>query len=140
MPEIVGGCLCGSVRYTSEAEPVRTAVYHCPGCQKQASSAFSPLVAVPREGLCLEGQDLATFETVGQSGQPVTRRFCPKCGSAIVCQGSATPGLPWIKAGTLEDASWFEPQIHVWCSTAQPWVPIDEGSVPTFEKDPPLGP
>jgi hypothetical protein len=49
------------------------------------------------------------------------------------------PDLQWVKAGTLDDASWFVPQMHIWTSTAQPWVPIDE-SVPTFEKNPPLSP
>src|SRR5215213_10062878 len=44
MPNIVGGCLCGSVRYESEAEPVLTAACHCRHCQKQTSSAFSIFV------------------------------------------------------------------------------------------------
>ncbi len=139
MPEIVGGCLCGSVRYNSDAQPVMTAVCHCPDCQKQTSSAFSPLVGVPSESLHLEGQDLASYETVGESGQPVTRRFCPECGSGVVSYVAAMPDLQWVKAGTLDDASWFVPQMHIWTSTAQPWVPFDE-SVPTFEKNPPLSP
>ena len=37
MPKLEGGCLCGAVRYTSEAEPALTAVCHCPDCQKQTS-------------------------------------------------------------------------------------------------------
>ncbi len=140
MPEIIGGCLCGSVRYTSDAQPVMTAVCHCPDCQKQSSSAFSPLVGVPSESLHLEGEDLlASYETVGESGQPVTRRFCPGCGSGVVSYVAAMPDLQWVKAGTLDDASWFVPQMHIWTSTAQTWVPIDE-SVPTFEKNPPLSP
>jgi len=48
MTNIVGGCLCGAVRYESEAEPVLTAVCHCRDCQKQTSSAFSVLVALPK--------------------------------------------------------------------------------------------
>ncbi len=139
MPEIVGGCLCGSVRYNSEAEPALTTVCHCPDCQKQTSSAFAPLVAVPRGSLNLEGQGLAPYETVRKSGQPVNRRFCPECGSALVIEVTVVPNLQWIQAGTLDDASWFEPQMHIWTSTAQAWVPIDE-AVPTFEKNPPLGP
>lgn len=136
-PKISGGCLCGAVRYASEAEPVVMAVCHCPHCQKQTSSAFSMLVAVPRETLRLEG-DLAAFEDVGESGQPMTRRFCPGCGSAIVSDPAVTPDLAWIKAGTLDDPSWFEPQMHIWRDTAQPWVSIDD-SVPGFGKNPPPG-
>ena len=135
---IAGGCLCGAVRYTSEAEPVVSLVCHCPHCQKQTSSAFSMLVAVPMGTLRLEGRDLAAFEDVGESGQPVTRRFCPECGSAIVSDVAATPDLAWIKAGTMDDTSWFQPQMHIWCESAQPWVKIDD-SLPRFERNPPPG-
>ena len=55
MPNIVGGCLCGAVRYESEAEPVLTAVCHCRDCQKQTSSAFSVLVVLPKDNLRTEG-------------------------------------------------------------------------------------
>ena len=138
MPKLEGGCLCGAVRYASEAEPALTAVCHCPDCQKQTSSAFSVLVAVPKGTLRLEGRDLAAYEGVGESGQPVTSRFCPRCGSPIVSHVSATPDLEWIKAGTLDDLSWYEPQMHIWCDTTQPWVRIDQ-ECSRFERNPPLG-
>ena len=48
MSKIVGGCLCGKVRYASTADPVMTAVCHCKDCQKQAGTAFSVIVAVPK--------------------------------------------------------------------------------------------
>jgi hypothetical protein len=38
----------------------------------------------------------------------------------------------------LDDSSWFEPQMNIWCGSAQPWVSIDD-SLPRFEKNPPLG-
>ena len=96
MPKIVGGCLCGSVRYESEAEPTLTAVCHCHHCQKQTSSAFSILVALPKGGLRTEGEALAAFETVGvDTGLSVTRRFCFKCGSAVMSDLAATPELEW---------------------------------------------
>ena len=60
MPNIVGGCLCGAVRYESEAEPVLTAVCHCRDCQKQTSSAFSVLVVLPKDSLRTEGRALAS--------------------------------------------------------------------------------
>ncbi len=138
MTNIVGGCLCGGVRYASDAEPVLTALCHCTNCQKQTSSAFSVVVAIPKGTLRLEGRELAAFNDQGDTGQPVTRRFCPDCGSPIVSEVSATPDLEWVKAGTLDDMSWLQPQMNIWCDTAQPWVDIDD-SLPKFEKNPPLG-
>src|SRR4028119_4236 len=138
MADIVGGCLCGNVRYSSDAEPVMTAVCHCSHCQTQTSSAFSILVAVPKGSLQIEGEPLAAYETQGESGQPIIRKFCPNCGSPVVSDVTVTPDLEWIKAGTLDDTSWLQPQVHWWCDSAQPWVKIDE-AVPAFAGNPPLG-
>ena len=139
MPNIVGGCLCGAVRYQSEAEPVLTAVCHCRECQKQTSSAFSVLVVLPKDSLRTEGRALASVRTVGEdTGLTTTRRFCPECGSAIVSAVGATPELEWLKAGTLDDTSWLRPQMHIWVSSAQPWVSLDD-DIPAYERNPPLG-
>ena len=139
MPNSVGGCLCGAVRYESEAEPVLTAVCHCRDCQKQTSSAFSVLVVLPKDSLRTEGGALASVQTVGEDTVlTTTRRFCPECGSAIVSAVGATPELEWLKAGTLDDTSWLRPQMHIWVSSAQPWVSLDD-DIPAYERNPPLG-
>ena len=38
--EIKGGCLCGAVRYTAEADPTSATVYHRRHCQKFTGCAF----------------------------------------------------------------------------------------------------
>jgi hypothetical protein len=102
------------------------AACHCTECQKQTGSSFSIIVAVPRDALEVQGDSLSSFTTVGtDSGQEVARHFCRECGSPIVSLGDGMPELAFIKAGTLEDRSWLEPQMHVWCDSAQPWVPLD---------------
>ena len=54
--EIKGGCLCGAVRYTAEADPTSATVCHCRDCQKFTGSAFAALVRVPKEALTIEGR------------------------------------------------------------------------------------
>ena len=76
MSKMNGSCLCGSIRYTCDAEPLLTAVCHCPHCQKQSGTSFSVIVAVPKDSLTIAGQTLKTFDDVGESGLPVLRRFC----------------------------------------------------------------
>ena len=80
--EIKGGCLCGSVRYTAEADPASATVCHCRDCQKFTGSAFAALVRVAKERLTIEGT-LKTFRSIGGSGNPILRHFCPECGSSI---------------------------------------------------------
>lgn len=138
MPNMVGGCLCGGVRYEVGVEPELTALCHCEDCQKQTSSAFSILVAVPREGLWVWGESLASYESLGTSGHPVVRQFCSSCGSPVLSYVAITPDLIWLKAGTLDDRSWLRPQMNIWCDSAQPWVLMDR-AIPGFARNPPIG-
>ena len=68
-------------------------------------------------------------------GQETQRWFCSACGSPIYSISGAAPGFAFIKAGSLDDASWLEPSIEVWTSSAQPWAPTLEGAM-RFERGP----
>jgi hypothetical protein len=127
MGKLDGGCLCGRVTYRCAAEPVATAACHCRDCQKSTGTSFSVVVAVPLDSLEIEGDSLASFTTVGtDTGKDVERRFCRECGSPVMSVPAGLPGIALIKAGTLDDASWLEPQLHAWTDSAQPWVELGE--------------
>ena len=36
--KIEGGCVCGKVRYSADAEPIFVGVCHCSNCQKASGS------------------------------------------------------------------------------------------------------
>jgi hypothetical protein len=127
MREMTGGCLCGKVRYSATAEPGFVALCHCKSCQKQGGTAFSVVVGVPRGALAIEGET-RTYQHLGDSGQQVERHFCPACGSPISSELAVMPSLTFIKAGTLDDTSWLDPQTEVYCDEAQPWLPVRESS------------
>lgn len=124
---IVGGCLCGAIRYSSSADCALTAVCHCRDCQKQTGTAFSVLLGIPRTQLDVSGSSLRQTDTPGSSGMKVSRAFCGLCGSPIFSDAASTPDLLWLKAGTLDDTSQLAPELHLWCETAQPWLSIKEG-------------
>ena len=128
MPKISGGCLCGAVRYESNAEPLGTAICHCTHCQKVSGSAFSVNVVVPAPSLTWQGQSLASYADKGESGKPLSRKFCRNCGSSLATETEALPGAIIIKAGTLDDKSWLKPNYHIWTNSAQPWVRIEPGA------------
>lgn len=119
-----GRCLCGSITYSFEGDPIATAVCHCSHCQRQSGSAFSVnLIAMPSQ-LTVEG-DLATYEETGENGDAVyvRRRFCPSCGSPIVSE-MVQSGAIAVKAGTLDDRTGLQPNVEAWCVDRQPWVEL----------------
>jgi hypothetical protein len=127
MPEMRGGCLCGQIRYSANAEPAFLAVCHCKNCQKQAGTAFSIVIGIPKSAMSIDGQ-LKTYRDTGDSGQAVLRNFCPECGSPITSDVAVMPELTFIKAGTLDDTNWLDPKMHVYCDSAQRWTPIPDDS------------
>ena len=126
---ITGRCLCGEVTYSVEAEPVVQAACHCTDCQRQTGNPFSVIVGVPSEAFEVEGSTLASFATTGTDhGGETERSFCSACGSPIFSNAAVMPELIFIKAGSLDDASWLEPAVEAWTSSAQPWSPRFENA------------
>jgi hypothetical protein len=125
MRALTGRCLCGQIQYSANADPAIIAVCHCKNCQKQTGTAFSLIVGIPRSTISIQGK-LKTFCDTGDSGQVVERNFCPECGSPIISNVAVMPELTFIKAGTLDDTSWLDPKMHIYCGSAQHWSLIPE--------------
>lgn len=127
MPSIAGSCLCGTISYTSSAEPALTAFCHCRHCQKTGGGGYSVNVALPSASIEIRGTP-SSYQDVGASGQPVTRRFCARCGSSLFVDAVAFAGLTFVKGGSLDDPSWIQPTLHIWCDSAQPWDKLPDGA------------
>jgi hypothetical protein len=117
------------VSYSADAEPVVQGVCHCTDCQRQTGNPFSVIVGVPRDALKVEGSTLASYATTGEDhGGETHRSFCSACGSPVFSIAAAVPELAFVKAGSLDDASWVQPAAEVWTSSAQPWSPHFENA------------
>ena len=54
----------------------------------------------------------------------MTRRgFCPDCGSPIQVKTDSEPQIVAIRTASLDDPSWFTPQMDAWTSDAHPIEP-----------------
>jgi hypothetical protein len=134
MAKITGGCLCGAVRYTTEGDPSSATVCHCRDCQKFTGSAFATLVLVPKETLTINGT-LKTFRSIGGSGNPILRHFCPECGSSIAEEPGARPGVVVLNVGTFDEPVLAKPGREIFRDDALPWLQV-EGDIPRFAKRP----
>jgi hypothetical protein len=134
MPTITGGCLCGRIRYSVDAEPAFVGLCHCRDCQKFTGSAFAAVIGLPKSAVTVTGV-LKGFTKQGDSGKPINRMFCPECGASVMDEAEAAPGIVMIQAGTLDDTSWMKPTSQIYCASAQPWVHL-RGEMRSFDRTP----
>jgi hypothetical protein len=132
--KIEGGCLCGKVRYSGEAEPIFAGVCHCTNCQKGTGTAFNAVVAVPKPTVSFTGA-LSTYEGRGDTGNAVYKRFCPECGSPVAEEAAVMADVVMIPVGTLDDAGAVEPKMQIYCDSALPWAVLEDG-IQRFPKMP----
>jgi hypothetical protein len=134
-----GGCSCGAIRYECTAEPIMMFKCHCRDCQQTTGAAFAPGMLVPAESFRLTRGQLRYHFTPSIRRGKHKRGFCPECGSRITggeFEGSESPFIGFL-ASTLDDPSWFRPQMDIFVSDAQPWDQMDP-AIPKFEQYPPL--
>ena len=134
MAKITGGCSCGKVRYSAEAEPIFQGLCHCKSCQKANGSAFNVIVAIPTPTLKVTGE-LKQYDSKGDSGQATHHTFCPNCGSPITGVADVMQGVTMIPIGTMDDSSWVKPAMEIFCDSKMPWVSLG-GDLKSFPKMP----
>ncbi|HVH75868.1 MAG TPA: GFA family protein [Stellaceae bacterium] len=134
MATITGGCLCGAVRYRAEADAPSATVCHCRDCQKFTGSAFAALVLVPKNRVTIEGT-LKTFSSIGGSGKPILRHFCPEYGSSIAEEPGTRPGMIILTVGTFDEPEAASPAREIFRDDALAWVSV-AGDIPRFAKRP----
>jgi hypothetical protein len=107
---------------------------HCVDCQRATGSGKATIVFVPSASLEVFGE-YRIYTVVGSDGSHVSRGFCPTCGSPIISYVAEQPDVRFIKAGSLDDASWVRTEASYWQVSAQPWDPVNV-DIPSFEKNP----
>ena len=132
---ITGGCLCKSVRYRVDADPIITRVCWCRLCQYLAAGSGTVNVCFPSESISIEGE-LTDYRSVADSGNVMHRRFCPKCGTQLFSEAEARPHLIFVRAGTLDDSEVARPAMTIWTSQAPSWACINS-ALPTVDGQPP---
>jgi len=131
---LTGGCYCGDVRYEVDGEPTMRAQCHCRECQYITGGGPNYFMMVPEESLRFTAGEPASY-TRDDIANPVTRLFCPRCGTHLATKLPNFPSAV-LKVGSLDDPAAFgEPQMAIFTSDMQPFHLIPEG-IPQFERTP----
>ena len=133
-----GGCLCSAVRYQSSVGPQVVGHCHCVDCRKSSGTGHGTHVVIPEEAFTVSGE-VKFYDRPADSGNIVSRGFCPNCGSAVYSTNSGMPGVVFPRASSLDDPEIAKPQMVVFVSRAPSWDHVDP-ELPAFPTMPDGGP
>ena len=125
-----GGCACGDVRYACSDAPRLVGHCHCEDCRRSSGTGHSTHVIVDEAAFQLSGP-LTTYERVGDSGETVSRAFCPRCGSQIFARYAVREGTLHVRASSLDDPARLSPSLIVYASRQMAWD-VTDPSLPAF--------
>lgn len=111
-----GGCLCGSLRFCCQGQPVDVGYCHCRLCQR---STGAPVLAWATFG---------SMDFVYTKSKPQTflssprgqREFCAKCGTQIAFSDTAVLRTVDVKVGSFDTPEAFQPEYHIWTESRIP--------------------
>lgn len=129
-----GGCYCGKLHFVAEGEPMMKGQCHCRECQYFTGGEPNLFVLMPASGFAYTRGTPKTF-TRSDLENPVTREFCPDCGTQLITR---RPGFPAviIKVGTMDDPKQFDgPKMAIYTIDKQSFHHIPE-NMPSFERLP----
>lgn len=133
-----GGCYCGAIRYTAQGKPIMKAQCHCRECQYISGGGPNYYMIVPNDGFEYTKGEPKQFRRADLE-EPVTRDFCPTCGTHILTRLIDFPDLI-LKVGTLDDpaAEYGQSRMAIYTAEKQAWQTIPD-DMPCFEGLPPGG-
>jgi hypothetical protein len=129
--EIEGGCACGEIRYRLASDPLITHCCHCRNCQRQTGSAFVINLLIEADRVELLGGEPQPVGVPRDDGSTQTIFRCPACQVAVYSQYTR-PGVLFVRGGTLDDPSRFEPDVHIFTRSKLDWVTLP-ASAPAFD-------
>src|SRR5690349_12666532 len=115
-------CNCGQLSLVAEGEPARISMCHCLECQRRTGAVTSNQARY-RSGQVTVSGKASEWTRSSDSGNALTFRFCPVCGSTVYWTGEGFPGYVAVAVGTFADATFPPPAISVWEECRHPWVP-----------------
>jgi len=112
------------------SEPLFVHCCHCLNCQRQTGSTYVVNVLIETDRVeLLAGEPVAI--DVPRGGGKRQRIFrCPVCQTALYSRYTSDR-IRFVRAGTLDDPSSVEPDVHIYTRSKVPWVELPE-SVPAF--------
>jgi hypothetical protein len=112
---LVGGCLCGAIRYQVSAEPRSADYCHCRMCRRSAGAPVVARLTVANESFAWTTGEPAVY----RSSPETERLFCPKCGTQLALRDE--PDYLDVTLASLDTPEAVRPSYHIWTASRIGW-------------------
>lgn len=116
-------CACGQLAIRCAGEPRRIAVCHCLACQRQTGSTYNVAAFFSQADVTASGE-ASIYTRRSDSGDAVTLRFCPMCGTTLWWSSTSAPEWVAVAVGAFADPRFPAPTVEVWREHRHSWVDI----------------
>ncbi|MDF2234926.1 GFA family protein [Albimonas sp. CAU 1670] len=118
-----GRCTCGQVRFRLTAAPMIVHCCHCSWCRRETGSAFVLNAVLEASAVEVLAGEVETVVTPSASGKGQRIDRCPVCRVAVwSVYSGAGPKIRFVRVGTLDAPERLPPDVHIFTSTALPWL------------------
>jgi hypothetical protein len=124
---VMGGCLCGRVRYEAGGTPFHETVCHCSMCRRASGAPMIAWFSVRRDAFRLTAGAAACFASSARG----TRSFCPACGTQLTFESAEHPDEIDVTTASLDEPGALPPKDHTHAGTRLPWVRLCD-ELPTY--------
>ncbi len=124
MSIFTGSCLCGSVNYKSNSDPLVIQNCHCDQCRRATGSVYLTNLFIKEGNFEITGE-VNNYTHLSDAGNNMTKYFCPKCGSQVFGKNSGRPGIITIRAGTVNEKDIIKPIRNLFLKSKVPSTPIN---------------
>jgi hypothetical protein len=123
------------VRFSAGRPPIVARYCWCRLCQYLSAGGPTVNAFFHAEGFEIAGE-VRWFDGIADSGNEVSRGFCPICGTQLFAKSSGRPQFIVARVGALDDPNLIVPSLSIWTSQAPEWALIHP-ELPRIERQPP---
>lgn len=136
MAKYEGGCACGKVKFSTDAEPMMAGHCQCRHCQQLSGAGHTTFAAFTADSIQMSGE-VKYWDYMADSGNTATRGHCPNCGSQLFAKSTGMNGVLAVQLAAMKDSSKVKPAMVFFNGKEQPWDNLD-ASMPRFPGMPPI--
>lgn len=115
---LLGGCMCGAVRYEASGEPFNITLCHCKDCRRASGAPALAWFSVRKDALrWTRGAPARNPSSPG-----VERLFCGACGTQLTWHGADSGEDIDVTIGSLDDPDALQPGDHTYFAQHVRWL------------------